>query len=349
MVNTLSIAKSLGKLSLHWLDKNFSYRKKTVRRLVQQSGYSKTMAGAMLDALFKELRYPKLMKLLKSELRDPRVLDEFRKDPVGGHWVRARGPGRILHILSGNVPQPAIMSFILGMLVKSRNIGKVSSRDPGFLDIYLESLKKTDPRLAAANSLIRPGDKRALERAIQEADLVVAYGDDRTLEWIRVRLPPQAEYFGYRHRVSYGLFMKGSLRSKGAVSLARKAARDVWMVNRRGCLSPLLFYVQRGGEVSPEHFAGMVVRKLGVVNQEAGVKPFRDIGKVFSALASHSRHLQCVALEAPHRERLKLAARLGGLGFNRICRAGQMQNPPLTWHHDGKFNLASWVTWTDLE
>jgi hypothetical protein len=37
------------------------------------------------------------------------------------------------------------------------------------------------------------------------------------------------------------------------------------------------------------------------------------------------------------------------LGVSRFCRAGRMQFPPLTWHHDGRGTLADLVTWIDLE
>jgi hypothetical protein len=37
------------------------------------------------------------------------------------------------------------------------------------------------------------------------------------------------------------------------------------------------------------------------------------------------------------------------LGVSRFCRAGRMQFPPLTWHHDGRATLADLVTWVDFE
>ena len=36
-------------------------------------------------------------------------------------------------------------------------------------------------------------------------------------------------------------------------------------------------------------------------------------------------------------------------GATRICAIGQMQNPPLTWRHDGRPSLGDLVTWTDWE
>ena len=37
------------------------------------------------------------------------------------------------------------------------------------------------------------------------------------------------------------------------------------------------------------------------------------------------------------------------LGVTRFCAAGDMQFPPLTWHHDGRSSLADLVTWIDFE
>src|SRR3990167_9069031 len=96
------IAQVLGALSKKWLRKNDPFRKKALRRLVQKSRFSEKMAAALLDALFRELTTPKLMRLLKSELRDPLVLDGFRRDPVSGGSHRAEGPRVITHIFSGN-------------------------------------------------------------------------------------------------------------------------------------------------------------------------------------------------------------------------------------------------------
>ena len=37
------------------------------------------------------------------------------------------------------------------------------------------------------------------------------------------------------------------------------------------------------------------------------------------------------------------------LGVSRFCRAGRMQFPPLSWHHDGRAPLGELVTWMDDE
>ena len=44
-----------------------------------------------------------------------------------------------------------------------------------------------------------------------------------------------------------------------------------------------------------------------------------------------------------------LATELARWGVTRVCPVGQMQNPPLTWRHDGRPALGDLVTWTNWE
>ncbi len=404
-----SIVNSIGRLSLSWLKKDYPYRKKALRRLVGQSGFTPKMSEALLDSIFKQLTAPKLWQLLEAELGDPLFLDDFRIDKLTGKRIRARGPGVITHIFSANVPNPAILSFVFGMLLKSVNLGKVSSKDPGFLDIYLESLKETDAELAERNFLIDPKDREILRKAMSISDLVVAYGNDATLARIQKEVSPGVSFMGFGHRMSFGFYLKEALTKKNLNTLAQKTAKDIWLVDRRGCLSPLAIYVGKGGEVSPGDFSQALSRELGKLSVEkwkrqgfaiaarkslledyqrimkiktkrpsggysgAGeawtvvcnetilkipsfadsrlihVRAFSDVKDVLKALSVFGKFLQAVSLEGRSATRGKIAEALSGLGVNRICRAGSLQLPPLHWHHDGKFNLASWVRWTDLE
>ena len=45
----------------------------------------------------------------------------------------------------------------------------------------------------------------------------------------------------------------------------------------------------------------------------------------------------------------ELAGHFARWGATRICPLGQMQNPPLTWRHDGRPVLGDLITWTDFE
>jgi hypothetical protein len=56
-----------------------------------------------------------------------------------------------------------------------------------------------------------------------------------------------------------------------------------------------------------------------------------------------------VGLAVPEHKLEELAAQLARWGATRVCPLGRMQNPPLTWRHDGRPALGDLVTWTDME
>jgi hypothetical protein len=68
-----------------------------------------------------------------------------------------------------------------------------------------------------------------------------------------------------------------------------------------------------------------------------------------SALRPIARHLAAVALEGFADETPVIEELLARLGASRVCRAGQLQAPPLGWHHDGQPLLLPLARITDIE
>ena len=56
-----------------------------------------------------------------------------------------------------------------------------------------------------------------------------------------------------------------------------------------------------------------------------------------------------VGIAAPEEKSLQMAIQLARWGVTRVCPLGQMQNPPLTWRHDGRPALGDLITWTGWE
>jgi hypothetical protein len=56
-----------------------------------------------------------------------------------------------------------------------------------------------------------------------------------------------------------------------------------------------------------------------------------------------------VGIAVPDDQAQELVMCLARWGATRVCPLGQMQNPPLTWRHDGRPPLGDLVTWTDWE
>lgn len=79
------------------------------------------------------------------------------------------------------------------------------------------------------------------------------------------------------------------------------------------------------------------------------VHPVDGKSQLLTALEPLSPHLAAVAVEGFGADLDELAEDLAGLGASRICPAGHMQAPPLSWHHDNRGVLAPLARFTDRE
>jgi len=199
------------------------------------------------------------------------------------------------------------------------------------------------------------------------------------------------------------------LSASNAKRIVARASEDVVAWNQLGCLSPHVLYVQTGGDLSPEGFAGLLADELerreaaeprGPLAPEHGasiasrraiyevraahspetkmwrstnstawtvvfeadprfqisclnrfiyVKGVKHLSEALHNAASVRSSVSTVGLAASPGEAQSLATELARWGATRVCPLGQMQNPPLTWRHDGRPALGDLVTWTDWE
>ncbi len=146
----------------------------------------------------------------------------------------------VAHVLSGNLPNPGIVSIIVGLLAGARNVVKPATGDP-MPALFVESLARVNAKLAGRVELT---DDR---KAYQRAKIVVSYGDDETLRTLRKnhRRDASTAFFGFGHRASIGLvnFSRFALHAQRSTLIAA-AARDASMWDQQGCMSPQCFYVR---------------------------------------------------------------------------------------------------------
>lgn len=79
------------------------------------------------------------------------------------------------------------------------------------------------------------------------------------------------------------------------------------------------------------------------------VKAAKDLATVLQNAGQMHGQVSTVGMAAPEDKAREMAGQLARWGVTRICPLGQMQNPPLTWRHDGRPALGDLVTWTDFE
>ena len=174
------------------------------------------------------------------------------------------GPEFLVHIAAGNLPNPALMSIVLGLLTRSAQFVKCASGAAFLPRLFAHSIYDADAKLGACLEIAEwRGGKADLETVLfAEADCVTATGSDETLAAIRARLPVKTRFLGYGHRVSFGFVAREVLSGVHARKIVSRTTDDVVAWNQLGCLSPHVVYVQTGGEVSPEKFAEQLADEL---------------------------------------------------------------------------------------
>jgi hypothetical protein len=409
-----SIIYAISRVAEQWVDPEFPYRKQALQFGPATIGFSEQTLATGLDNFFKQITARNLETLILQELGHAHRIDRFAAAYLEEQADRAslaRGPELLVHITGGVLPNPPIMSIILGLLVRSAQFVKCAS-GTGFIPrLFLHSLYDAESKLGACIEIAEwKGGTSALEKPLfAEATCVTATGSDDTLKTIQEALPRNVRFIGYGHRVSFGYIGHEVLSGMKLQKTVRQAADDVVAWNQLGCLSPHVLYVETGGVATPEKFAELLATELqhressqprGKVSDEeaAAIAYRRSFYEVRAAGTNATRlwqsekstawtvvyendpqfQLSClnrfiyvkavpdldhvlrgsdsvygkvstvgIALEGARAE--TIAHQLARWGVSRICPLGQMQNPPLTWRHDGRPALADLVTWCDWE
>jgi hypothetical protein len=89
--------------------------------------------------------------------------------------------------------------------------------------------------------------------------------------------------------------------------------------------------------------------QLSCLNRFIYVKPVRDLAEALHQAEMVRGQVSTVGLGVPEHRMEELALQLAQWGAMRVCPLGRMQNPPLTWRHDGRPALGDLVRWTDFE
>jgi len=411
---TRSLVDLLSGVAAEWLEPGNPFRRAALAAGPHASGFSEATLANGLDSFFRQVTPENLNALLAQELAHPLRLDAFVSSTAEDSARRvamARGPDLLAHLAAGNLPPPTLTGMILGLLARSAQFVKCSSRAALIPRLFAHSLYQADAKIGACLEVAAwRGGHHELEAVLfAEADCVTVTGSDETLAAVRSRLPAHARFLGYGHRVSFGFVSRdvaGAFQIKRA---AVAAARDVAAWDQQGCLSPHLIYVEEGGAVKAEAFAEMLAAELArleaseprgpiSVEEAAAIATRRGVYEVRAAHLPGTRHwasenstawtvvyeadprfqvsclnrfvyvkpvaslagalhaaemvrgqVSTVGLAAAPEAGEKLARELARWGVTRVCPLGQMQNPPLTWRHDGRPTLGDLVTWTDWE
>ncbi|MGG0383456.1 acyl-CoA reductase [Priestia filamentosa] len=246
-----------------WLNPDYPLRKLAERVIPLITGYDQEMVRLQLKRYMRTFRKKELLRFLDEEFDQPAMLDEFRPRKSGG-MSKAFGPRTIFHVFSGNVPGVQIWSLIMGLMVKSSAIGKVSMAEPLFPVLFTESLAEVDERLAETIAILpwKGGTNELEVTTIETSDAVVVYGTNNTVEKLRSKVPPHKKFLSYGHKISFSLIGKEALTPDLYYQTIQKVAEDISVYDQQSCLSPQTVFVEEGGGISAKQFAQMLGAEL---------------------------------------------------------------------------------------
>lgn len=266
------IVRVIDTATARLLDRHDSYRQQLERLLPQATGFDAEMVRLNLNTYLQTFRALQLQRFVAEDFANPKVLDEFQPRTQGG-WTRALGPELLVHVWAGNVPALPMWSFVSGLLVKAGSIGKVASAEPVFATLFAQLLAEVEPRWADCFAVVwwpsGNADPLSTERtAFALADVVLAYGGNEALQAMQARVPVTTRFLPHGHKLSFGMVSAAALSVHKGPGVARQAALDVVRYDQQGCYSPHVFYVQRGGALSPQDFAHHLANELAALQHK---------------------------------------------------------------------------------
>lgn len=214
--------------------------------VAERSGLSPLGACWALDTTLAALSRPAMEAGLEAMRR---ALAPYRATPVRAHAL----------VLAGNVFTACLRPIVWSLLARVPTLVKVATLDEGLAELFGVALSVADPELGAALAVLRPhGASAALvARLASRVDLVSAHGGDHAIAEMRGATSPTTEFVGHGHGLGAIVVRRTALSSQVS-ALALAIAEDVAAYDQRGCLSPQMIVVERGGELGPREVASLV-------------------------------------------------------------------------------------------
>ncbi|HEY5769604.1 MAG TPA: acyl-CoA reductase [Terrimicrobium sp.] len=327
-----------------------------------------------------------LVDVVRLELGHSEILDGFR--PYAGHFSRAVANGPILHVIGGNTPHAGLQSLIRGMLLGTMNFVKLPTAGlreveefaamlpPRLNDRVKLSTKLPEVWLQEARAWIVFGTDKTIThfRRMATPDVVFEAHPHRISLGIvfddsREDTSPQAAAdvarFNQKGCLSpHDIYVAGDARNY-ASRLAREMERyeqenprgNVTLAEAAEIVDARANYRFRSASdprvgiwESANSTAWTVIYEedpwfaSSCLNRVAFVKPMPA-----DLTAALGPALTWVAAVGIWPATPANAERAAVLQPSRVCPLGEMQNPPFTWHQEGRQTLAPLARWVDFE
>jgi hypothetical protein len=327
-----------------------------------------------------------LVSLLELELGHAEMLDHpVQRGP--GVKMQAIAPREIYHLCASNLDVSAEMSLMLGLVLGSRLVFKLPSAGlPGFemlafqaADVFgvpVTLLREYDPeRMRAADAVVVFGSDATVEKVRTQTwakQRFLAYGNKISTGLISpgtggaglaekaAREVVAYEQMGCLSPQAYLCpdFQEAEAFAEALALALEKLEKEKPSPAREFEEEGLIFEARQRALLRGNRLWGaaerrpwtVVLRQDGFLEAGPGHRFIQVIpGSDWeSILRPWKGKLSSLSLPDPGAGK-PLLPQIMNLGFSRVCRIGELQEPCLLWRHDGRPRLADLVTWITIE
>jgi hypothetical protein len=256
-----AIVGAVAAAAARWSDAAFTPRVRARDAVSARTGYAPSAVEYAFDHLFGTLRRDAIESVITDELGSLDVLDRFT-ERAGRSAVRALPLGRVCIISSRTTIGVAIPPAIFALCAKCDVL--VKDREDYLVAAFFETLASELAELRGAATAqswqSEAGDD------LSGFAVVVAFGNDATLERLAAKLNFSARFIPFGSKASAGYVPREALNDAAeAEAIALGAARDLVLYESEGCLSLHALFVESGAAISPERFAAMLMTAVRAV------------------------------------------------------------------------------------
>jgi len=257
----------LDEASRRWLDKDYPYRKHALKTIPIITGFSPEVVAASIDVEMESSLREDILNALRSEIENPLYLDDFQYSHELRGFRRAFGPELIVSFFSENIPALPHLLFMRAALVKAACMGKVASGEPLFAPLYLKTVEDINPEMARCMAVLywQGGDEEVEDEVFGQADAVILFGGVKACKSIMQRIPRRTKVLLHGHKLGFGVIGRKRMCRGGLEELANAVAYDHAMFDQQACLTPQVYYLEEGGEVSPLEFTQVLAKAMDVM------------------------------------------------------------------------------------
>jgi hypothetical protein len=199
-----------------WRSREYARRRDAIAAIADSAGYSVAMLENSIDALLRPFNSAALMLMAGTAARPTSNIER---------------PKTVGFIVAGNVAGAGIHEIVIALIAGARVTIKTASAEPIFFAEFARTLAEID-RDCGARIVVRHWSRERTDLTaamLEDCGLVVAYGDDATIESLHRR-----NVIGFGSRVSGALIAIDRSRIEEVAGLL---ARDVVLFEQLGCLS----------------------------------------------------------------------------------------------------------------